>query len=364
MDIFNVVLKQQFLEIDNISVDERFNKENYHVHSSLLILIIHKALSTCKRTCSRKKVVNTFQTNPWYDEECKATKRSLKGKDLNKENKKRYTKLIQAKIEEYVKARRKELISLRKYNPKDFGRNCSKGENKLKTVLQMPSGLNMQSFFMSSYRSKIFLPVSTSVELFTLDDIKQGIKSLANGKASDIDGLQAKFFKWGPELLAPHIKGIFNIVIRDSFLVDWTTSVVIPLFESGDINKPSNYHTIMVNPLLGKCFRSMVESRISGRAKVEGKRAKGQASFRPRHSTIDHCIMLRHLIEKIWDNQWEEAYCCFVDFKKAFDMVPKDKLWNRMEDLGIPNMYRAAVRRLYEKVRAKIKTSEGMSVSW
>jgi hypothetical protein len=32
-----------------------------------------------------------------------------------------------------------------------------------------------------------------------------------------------------------------------------------------------------------------------------------------------------------------------------------------MEVLGIPEGYRAAVHRLYEKVRAKIKTSEGTS---
>ena len=49
-----------------------------------------------------------------------------------------------------------------------------------------------------------------------------------------------------------------------------------------------------------------------------------------------------------------------MDFNKAFDTVPRDKLWNRMEDLGIPDGYRAAVHKLYEKVHAKIRTSEGM----
>jgi hypothetical protein len=41
--------------------------------------------------------------------------------------------------------------------------------------------------------------------------------------------------------------------------------------------------------------------------------------------------------------------------------VPRDKLWNIMEELGILDVYRATVHRLYEKVRAKIRTSEGMS---
>lgn len=117
----------------------------------------------------------------------------------------------------------------------------------------------------------------------------------------------------------------------------------------------------MVNPLFGKLFGSMLEQRINNWVEKEDKRAKGQASFRSRHSTIDHCITLRHLIEKIWDTQGEEAYCCFVCFKKAFDMVVRDKLWSIMEELDIPDVYRAIVHRLYEKVRAKIRASEGMS---
>jgi hypothetical protein len=51
------------------------------------------------------------------------------------------------------------------------------------------------------------------MELFTVDDIKKGIKKLESDKAEDIDELQAKFLKWGVELLAPHIKEIFNEVI-------------------------------------------------------------------------------------------------------------------------------------------------------
>ena len=82
--------------------------------------------------------------------------------------------------------------------------------------------------------------VKTSMELFIVDDFKQGIKKLASGKAEDKDELRAEFLKWGVELLAPHIKEIFNRVIQDGFSREWTTSVVVPLFKNGDINNPSN----------------------------------------------------------------------------------------------------------------------------
>jgi len=80
--------------------------------------------------------------------------------------------------------------------------------------------------------------------------------------------------------LASHIMKIFNNIIQQGFPRDWTTSLAITLFKSGDINNPSNYRTIMINPLFAKLFSRMVEDRISKWAEVKEKRARGQAGFR------------------------------------------------------------------------------------
>lgn len=69
------------------------------------------------------------------------------------------------------------------------------------------------------------------------------------------------------DILAPIIKMIFNNITQGNFIVEWTTNIIIPLYKIGDISNPSNYHTIMVNPLLGKNFGSMMESRITSWAK-------------------------------------------------------------------------------------------------
>ena len=119
------------------------------------------------------------------------------------------------------------------------------------------------------------------------------------GKAKDLVELQAEYLKWGSKTLAPHITGIFNNIILQGFPTDWTTSLAIPLFKSGDVNNPSNYRIIMINPLLAKLFGSMLEYRISKWVEERGKHAKGQAGFRPKHSTVDHGITLRHVIEKV-----------------------------------------------------------------
>lgn len=77
----------------------------------------------------------------------------------------------------------------------------------------------------------------------------------------------------------------------------------------------------MVNFFIGKFFGNMIEQIISSWTEDDGKRAKGQAGFKSRHSTIDHSFTFRDLTEKIWDKQGETSYCCFVDYKKVFDSV-------------------------------------------
>ena len=88
----------------------------------MLFPLIHKFLKVCKISQLKKRVSNTFPTNPWYDEECKDAKRSLKEKERNNETKKRYTNLIKNKLKNYVTSRKNELILLGNHNPKGFWR--------------------------------------------------------------------------------------------------------------------------------------------------------------------------------------------------------------------------------------------------
>ena len=48
-----------------------------------------------------------------------------------------------------------------------------------------------------------------------------------------------------------------------------------------------------------------------------------------------------------------------MDFRKAFDTVPINNLWNRLEELKVPFELRSVAIRLYENVIAKFKSNEG-----
>ncbi|MCY6525141.1 hypothetical protein, partial [Actinobacillus pleuropneumoniae] len=76
--------------------------------------------------------------------------------------------------------------------------------------------------------------------------------------------------------------------------------------------------------------------------------------------TIDHLVTLR-IIAKDCHNSKADLFCCFAEFRKDFDIFPRDKLWERLEEITVPPKLRIVVIRLYGTVIAKLKTNEGQS---
>jgi hypothetical protein len=202
--------------------------------------------------------------------------------------------------------------------------------------------------------------VPTKDEVFSLDDIEFRVKWLANGKAKDIEGYQAEIFKIGGPILIPHIHKLFNLEVKHGFPKPWTQRLIVPILKNGDRDIPSNYKTIMISPILAKLYGIILEKKINLWLESHGKIAKGQARFRRYHSTVDHLVTFR-IIARDLHNTKTNPFCCFVDFRKYFDMVPRKNLWNRLEEIKVPLKLRVVAIRMYENVITKFKNTKGWS---
>jgi len=146
---------------------------------------------------------------------------------------------------------------------------------------------------------------------------------------------------------------MFNLALQHGMPHDWSTNWVKPFHKEGDVKNVNNYRTIMIGSLMAKLFGCTMEKKLSKWAEDNGKRAKRQAGFLQHHSTIDHLVTLCVLMEES-RLKGKQLYCCFVDFKKAFDMIPRNNLWRRMEELQVPSEFMLAVSHIYEKVICRL----------
>jgi len=70
--------------------------------------------------------------------------------------------------------------------------------------------------------------------------------------------------------------------------------------------------------------------------------------------------MIRIIVEKCHNNKTNILYC-FIDFREDFDIVPRNNLWNRLEEIKVPFGLRASTIRLYENIVAKFRSVNGWS---
>ena len=61
-----------------------------------------------------------------------------------------------------------------------------------------------------------------------------------------------------------------------------------------------------------------------------------QAGFRKGRETRDQIDDIHWIIEKAREFQ-KNIYFCFIDYAKAFDCVDHNKMWEILQEMGIPD---------------------------
>jgi hypothetical protein len=206
-------------------------------------------------------------------------------------------------------------------------------------------------------------PVADGSELntpFTAASVLQGIQSLHGGKAT-VGMLKLDALSVAAAELAPCIAAIFNASQRaEAIPRGWALCGITPIHKGGDVNDPGNYRGIAVGSLLAKLYACMLNEKLMKWTERHGLRARGQAGFRKDHRTTDQTFVVRTLIEKAKANK-QPLYSCFVDFKKAYDTVPRDLLWTKLERIGVHGEFMRALKALYADVPVGVQFEGGMS---
>jgi hypothetical protein len=115
---------------------------------------------------------------------------------------------------------------------------------------------------------------------------------------------------------------------------DLKTSIIHPIYKSGDKEDINNYRPISVLPVISKIMEKLINRRLLDFLNTFNVLSKNQYGFRTGISTENAISDLTRNITKLLDNQ-KKALCIFLDLKKAFDTVSIPTLLYKLNKIGI-----------------------------
>ena len=357
-----------FCELLQQSLSFRMHPSEVLLPSTLLECIVSAASHSHGHVTDRP---HHHKHQPWYDDECKALRRHLRSLHTHSPERKSaedaYKRMKRSKKRQAFLKMQKELCEQACSNTQAFWRRYRRRGDVHNAITPQ----EWHSAFKELYGPEAGLdavmaqgqPQGENADLnapVTLDEVKAAFKRLKRNKAAGTDGIRAEFLLDAVDVLLQPLAQVFTHMLMNGVPSDWCKGIIHPIFKAGDVNDPGNYRGITVTPVLSKLFAMILEARMSSWAEQCDIRAAGQAGFRKDHRTTDNVFIIHTLVAQARRSH-RKLYCCFVDFKKAFDSVPRHTLWQVLAELGINGNILDSLKSMYAQDEACVMTQEGLT---
>ena len=189
---------------------------------------------------------------------------------------------------------------------------------------------------------------------FSQAEVDQAVRQMKSGKSPGLDGLPAEF--WKLSRIKIILRKFCNETYNGNRPEQWGVSGLIPIPKKGDLRSTDNYRGISLAQVAAKTYNRLLLNRI--RPALDKVLRSNQNCFRQERSTTSHILALRRIVEKL-SNYNKEAVIIFIDFRKAFDSINRDKMFQILEAYGVPLAVVNAIKIMYHNTSAIVITPEG-----
>ena len=206
----------------------------------------------------------------------------------------------------------------------------------------------LNNFFVSSFTRENSDNIQTPEDMFTgpnedtLQDIsitpqivKKHLQRLKRNKSPGPDLFGSSLLLDICDYILEPLCIIFNLSIQKSQVpIDWKEANVTPIFKKGNKSDPGNYRPISLTSQICKVFESIIRESLVNHLDNFSLMLQSQHGFSKGKSCLTNLLMFLEDITKDID-EGKPMDVIYLDFSKAFDKVPHQRLLRKIESHGI-----------------------------
>lgn len=166
------------------------------------------------------------------------------------------------------------------------------------------------------------------------EEIEQIIKELKKNTAPGHDKITTNIVQQNKRKLIPILSRLINKSLEEGIYPQCLkTTIIVPIYKKGNKNDPQNYRPISLLSTLNKILEKVLHNRITKHIQRKNIINSKQYAFQKQSGTVSAAYDLTNNIKKELD-QNKTVVAIFIDMKKAFDTVCKEKLIEKMKHYG------------------------------
>ena len=196
---------------------------------------------------------------------------------------------------------------------------------------------------------------------FDKTEIRKATSSMKNGKSCGIDGLNAEYLKYAPPTIHTSVAELLNkTAATGDHPLELKLGILNPLQKPGKKKGPrENLRPIILLSIIRKiltiCILRRTWNRLSEMITID------QAAYQGGRSTTEQVFAIKTLAEKAIGSSNFKIYLLLLDMSKAFDTVNRNKLFDALETILLPeelHLLHLLTNNVKLQVRVGSETSE------
>ncbi|KAI8481821.1 hypothetical protein Bbelb_404260 [Branchiostoma belcheri] len=205
-------------------------------------------------------------------------------------------------------------------------------------------------------------PVLEGIEV-TEKAVRDKLEALNPSKSAGPDNFHPRFLKELAGELAYPLTILFNKSLKAARLPEeWKTAHITPIHKKGSRTTAGNYRPVSLTSVVGKTLEAIIRDALVQHMSAANLFTDAQHGFVPGRSCTTQLLVVMEEWTQLLE-RGEAVDTVYLDFRKAFDAVPHQRLLSKLEAYGVRGKLRDWVKDFLVQRKQRVVVN-GKQSSW